>query len=116
MRCMNNSHLDDLLLAKYLDGDLEAARAMNVREHLDTCEACRNLMAETESVFRAYKSVCRQAMPAPPRPWLDLEPHFRELDAEQRQTAVRPLAPRGMPSGFSSWWWAAAAAGVAIAI
>ena len=108
---MNNSHLDDLLLAKYLDGELEAARAMNVREHLDTCEACRNLMAETESVFRAYKSVCRQALPAPPRPWMDLEPHLRKLDAEQRQTAVRSLTPRRT----SSWWWAAAAAGVAVA-
>ena len=109
---MNSSHLDDLLLTKYLDGELEAARAMHVREHLDTCEACRSLMAETESVFRAYKSAYRQSLPAPPRPWADLQPRLKKLDAEQLQTIARPLAHRGR----SSWWWAAAAAGIAVGI
>lgn len=107
---MSSLHIDELLVAKYLDGELEAGLVMDVRNHLDSCEACRRLMAETESALRAYQATLRLSAPAPPRPWADLRPRLNELDAEPLQMRARPSAT----ARKSPWWWAAAAASVAI--
>jgi hypothetical protein len=113
---MSSSHLDELLLTSYLDGELEAARAMHIREHLDGCEACRKLMAETESVLRAFQTANRQSLPAPPQPWADLEPRLKELDAGQRAPSNVLRARPPVIKGRSQWWWAAAAASIAAGV
>jgi len=39
---MNNGHLEDELLQRYFDGELSNGSAVEVSQHLESCETCRN--------------------------------------------------------------------------
>lgn len=69
-----SSHPDDLIEA-YLDGELEPATRRSVADHLHSCQACRDRVAEAE----ALRSLLAQAAPVPLRTstaafWAALEP------------------------------------------
>jgi hypothetical protein len=106
---MSGVHNEELLLLSYLDGELDAGRAAVVRRHLDTCQECREYLADARAALRLYNDETRAALPAPPRPWVDLRLPFNDLDAERRQLR------RSRPS-YQPVWWAAAAAAIAIAV
>ena len=106
---MSGVHSEELLLLSYLDGELDAARAAEVRQHLDTCDECRQYLAEARAALRFHDEATRAMLPAPPRLWADLRPRFNDLDAERRQLR------RSRPS-FQPVWWAAAAAVIALAV
>ena len=106
---MSGVHSEELLLLSYLDGELDAARAAEVRQHLDTCDECRQYLAEARAALRFHDEATRAILPAPPRPWVELRPRFNDLDAERRQLR------RSRPS-FQPFWWAAAAAAIVLAV
>jgi mycothiol system anti-sigma-R factor len=43
------------LLGAYLDGELESAVSTSVRDHADTCAACRERLANLESIARMLR-------------------------------------------------------------
>lgn len=71
-------------LVLFADGELEAAKANTVREHLSTCWQCRtrvNELTEAISEFVRYRD--HFIVPPdvePPRPWLDIRAHLAEAD------------------------------------
>lgn len=88
---MNSLHVDDERILRYADGELGPKDAARVRAHLESCWECR---AELNNVQRAvgecvrYRKALRDVLPAPPRPWQDLQPHFAEIDASLAHTSV----------------------------
>ncbi|MCC6587899.1 MAG: zf-HC2 domain-containing protein [Bryobacterales bacterium] len=87
---MNSLHVDDERIVRYADGELGPKDAARVRAHLESCWECR---AELDNIHRAvgecvrYRKALRDVLPAPPRPWQDLQPHFAEIDSSLAQTS-----------------------------
>lgn len=104
---MSGVHREELVLLGYLDGELDADRADEVRRHLDSCYECRALLTEARATLRMHDEAVRVGLPPPPRQWADLRPLLNDLDAERRQLR------RTRPS-FQPVWWAAAAAAIAL--
>lgn len=50
------THFDDLTYSVYLDGELEAAEAREVRAHLAACPSCREKLRELEKVHLRLKA------------------------------------------------------------
>ncbi|MGH9625332.1 MAG: anti-sigma factor family protein [Bryobacteraceae bacterium] len=90
-------HVPEERLALYVSGDLEAS---GIREHLQTCERCRNIAAELEQTCSLLASVAD-------------EPAAENLAEVRRLVLGRLRRPRR-----AVWTWSAAAAlaaGVALA-
>jgi anti-sigma factor RsiW len=71
------------LLGAYLDGELEPAVAASVREHVDTCAACRQRLANLESIGRMVRRAPYYQAPETLR--------ARLTPARTRSTAASPL-------------------------
>jgi hypothetical protein len=103
-------HPGDGVLLGLLDGELPEAEARVVREHLETCAACRAEAAGIERASAAYALYRTQALdprlPPPPAPWMEIR---REFDRIDEQAA-------GHAWSFVWWRWAAAAVATALAI
>jgi anti-sigma factor RsiW len=84
------------LLGAHVDGELEPAVSTSVRDHLDTCVACRQQLANLESVGRLVRGAPYYQAPA-------------ALRARLAQTRTPSTAPS------SSQWLAWAAAAVMVA-
>ncbi|MFB3924247.1 MAG: anti-sigma factor [Terriglobia bacterium] len=79
------THLElENLASEYLEGQLDAARRVELEAHLKGCGACRELIAD----LRGVMELCRAAEEAEPAPWLvakilratvgERKPTFRE--------------------------------------
>jgi anti-sigma factor RsiW len=55
------------LLGAYLDGELDPAASMSVRDHLETCAACRRQLANLESIGRMVRRAPYYQAPEPLR-------------------------------------------------
>src|SRR5579872_5300763 len=82
----NPQHLDDGLALRYLDGELSAHKARQVRRHLEACWQCRAEIEALETTvadcMRYRKQVLEAQLPEAPNPWADLTRGFDRIDAE----------------------------------
>jgi anti-sigma factor RsiW len=51
MNRSSDDHPDEIMLAGYLDNDLDTAERTTIETHLDTCPACRRAVAEASRVL-----------------------------------------------------------------
>jgi len=81
-----SQHLEDGLALRYLDGELPARKARQVRRHLEACWHCRAEMEALEATvadcMRYRKQVLEAYLPEAPHPWADLSRGFDRIDAE----------------------------------
>jgi anti-sigma-K factor RskA len=116
---MNNwhsQHLDDGLAMRYLDGELPARKARQVRKHLEACWQCRAeieaLEATVADCMRYRKQFLAAQMPEAPNPWADLTRGFDRIDAE---LSAEPFWKR-LGHFPPSLMWSAAAVAVAVLV
>jgi anti-sigma factor RsiW len=83
----------DGLLDAYLDRELEPAESASVRDHLGTCAACRQRLADRESLGRMIRRA----------------PYYPMPDALRARLAQAPTRPSARASHMLQW-----AAGIAL--
>ena len=78
-------HPEEEQLLRYLDGELPAQAAGDVRSHLEACWQCRAALEDLQNVVSQCvhyrKNVLQRHLPAPPAPWVDIYRKFDEIDA-----------------------------------
>lgn len=94
MSNVRTEHPGDERLLRFLDGELPAREASQVRKHLDACWECRAELKEIEQTIgecvRYRKTVLENSLPPAPAPWLDIYRRFAAIDeAEKRRHLVR---------------------------
>ena len=108
-------HPDDGILLRYLDGELPARKAGQVRTHLEACWQCRAQAAELQETIgdcvRYRKNVLTPNLPAPPESWRNLD--FERVEAElAAQSFLLRLARFLSPSRNPRVRWALSGAAV----
>ncbi len=91
------SHVDDVQLHGYVDGELEPDEVRLVEAHVDSCDACRSRVLEEQRVRERAAAILADAVPPPMTP-----PSFDKVRTQadaarsgrkvRRLTALRPLA------------------------
>jgi anti-sigma factor RsiW len=103
-----NSHPEQSLLLRFIDGELPGRKSRSVQSHLEACWECRaeveELQATVGDCMRYRKQFLAEALPAPPQEWRDL---YREFDRMDAATPRRSLIP---------WRWGLAAATATLAL
>src|SRR5579864_4649565 len=78
-------HPEEEQLLRYLDGELPAEAAGEIRSHLKACWQCRAALEELQNVVSQCvhyrKNVLQRHLPTPPAPWVDIYRQFDEIDA-----------------------------------
>jgi hypothetical protein len=102
------THPEEGLLLRYLDGEAPARKMRQVKRHLEACWECRTGSEELERTIAACvhyrKSVLVAHLPAPPAPWADLTREFDRIDAEAAaQSFSARLARWLMPTPAIRW-------------
>ena len=93
------THLDELTLYEYLDGELDAAANQSISAHLANCPACQTQLARLQQLFTTLDS-----LPEAPLS-VDLTPRVL--------AAIRPAVKPALPT----WWrWVVVAEGIAAAV
>jgi len=88
------SHLSDLQLAQFQDGELSPREAA----HLDSCADCRGRLRNMQTAAAAYQeyrdSIRGPLQPSAPKPWLRLSALVAQQQERQRRRAFRwwPIA------------------------
>lgn len=91
-------HPEAGLLLPYLDGELSARKARQVRKHVQACWQCRTELEELQNAVGdcvRYRARLRETpLSHPPRPWADLSREFDRIDraAERGSLFRRPMA------------------------
>ncbi len=97
MSSLELRHPESELLLPYLDGELPARKARQVRRHVEACWQCRTELEELEKTVgecvRYRKRVQEEPLAQPPQPWSDLSQEFARIDqaAERPRFWSRPL-------------------------
>jgi anti-sigma factor RsiW len=90
------THPDDTVILRFLDGELIEREATALRSHLDGCWQCRRSLGEWQNTIDAFlrlrESVEFAAAPPPPNPWIP----FDQL-VQDRQPAASTTTSLG-------WW------------
>ena len=90
-------HPEEGLLLPYVDGELSARKARQVRRHVEACWQCRSRLEDLQKTVgecvRYRQDVLVQGLPAAPRPWMDLSREFDRIDASLERAPLwsRPL-------------------------
>ena len=102
-------HPNSLTLSEYIDRTLGRDEHAQVARHLETCEACRQLVDDFREIARAAAAL--DPIVPPERVWGRIE---KEISAERARgtNAGRPGARAISPS----WTWLAAAAVLVLAV
>jgi Putative zinc-finger len=101
MSSLELRHPESELLLPYLDGELPARKARQVRRHVEACWQCRAELEELEKTvgecMRYRRRLQESPLAQPPQPWSDLSHEFARIDAASRRSAlwVRPLVRWG---------------------
>jgi len=108
------THPEEGLLLRYLDGEAPARKMRQVRRHLEACWECRTATEEFEQTIAACvhyrKNVLAAYLPAPPAPWADLSREFDRFDAEgAAQSFSARLTGWLMPTPAIRWAMSGAA-------
>ena len=90
-----------------VDGTIGAIRRAELELHVDTCDACRELLADLQRIHDAAASL--PVREAPDGAWLQIAGRLRQ---EGRVTSAPPAAARSRPYGV----WLAAAAAVILVV
>src|ERR1700704_1661307 len=97
------THPDEENLLRFCDGELRTCDASRVARHLDTCWECRTHVDDIRKIVGEYvhyrKDTLQPSFPGPPEPWMDLNPEFQRIRAEQSRR-VRPGAMFRRPMGW----------------
>jgi anti-sigma factor RsiW len=103
-----NSHPEQTLLVRYLDGELPGRKARSMERHLEACWECRVEVEEFQKTVadcvRYRKQVLAEALPAPPMEWRDIYREFDRIDANTPRRAFLP------------WRWGIGVAAAALAV
>ncbi|HWB86632.1 MAG TPA: zf-HC2 domain-containing protein [Bryobacteraceae bacterium] len=95
-------HPDDGQLLRYLDGELGARKARQVKQHLEACWQCRTELQELQDAVtncvRYRRNVLETGLPAPPNPWTDLTRGFTEIDASLTRKPLQARLAALLPS------------------
>jgi hypothetical protein len=97
MSSLELRHPESELLLPYLDGELPARKARQVRRHVEACWQCRTELEELEKTVgecvRYRKKVQEAPLVQPPQPWSDLSQEFARIDRATGRTHFwsRPL-------------------------
>jgi hypothetical protein len=119
MRRLHLSHPDEEQLLRYLDGELPAGAAGEIRSHLEACWQCRVDLEELQNTVgecvRYRKNVLQRYLPPPPASWTDIHRRFAEIDASLDQAGFRDRLTRALrwPINIATRWAPVAAALVA---
>ena len=112
----HSQHLEDGLALRYLDGELPARKARQVRKHLEACWQCRAEMEDLQTTvadcMRYRKQVLATQLPEPPNAWADLSRGFDRIDVEM---AAEPFWKR-LTHFPPSLMWSAASVAVAVLV
>jgi Putative zinc-finger len=103
-------HPESDLLLPYLDGELPARKARQVRRHVEACWQCRTELEELQTTVgecvRYRKRLREMPLAQPAQPWSDLSREFAAID---RAAVKRPLFSRPLIR-----WMALAASSAAL--
>ena len=101
-------HPNELTLSEYVDRALGRDEHAHVARHLETCEACRQLVDDLREITRAAAALDPAIPPA--RVWTRIEKEIRSdaRPAERQRGRAQALA--------ASWTWLAAAAVLVLAV
>jgi len=103
-------HPNELTLSEYVDRTLGRDEHAQVARHLETCEACRQLVDDLREITRAAAALDPAIPPA--RVWTRIE---KEIRSERPRPAEG--GRRGKAQAFAaSWTWLAAAAVLVLAV
>jgi len=94
-------HPDEVDLLRFVDGELPARRAHEVRSHLETCWECRTALQELQSSVAdtvRYRKELFGRLPSPPAPWMDIYTGLARMDAATGRASFLEalLRPRWM--------------------
>lgn len=108
------THPEDGLLLRYLDGEAPGRKLRQVKSHLEACWECRTAAEELQETIagcvRYRKNVLAAHLPPPPAPWADLSREFDRIDAEvSAQSFSARIARWLMPAPATRWALSAAA-------
>jgi anti-sigma factor RsiW len=113
------THPDEGLLLRYLDGEAPGRRVRQVRRHLEACWECRAGAEDLERTIAAcvrYRQQVLQAhLPAPPAAWADLSRGFARIDAEVAAASWTARVRQWLKPSPAVRWAASAAAVLALA-
>ncbi len=93
----------ELPLADFVDGELDAASERQVERHLEECPECRALVADLRTVRAAAFTLDRQEPPA------GLLASLQSAIAVEQATAAQPARWPNTPAAWGVWLAAAAA-------
>ena len=106
-------HPEDDQLLRYVDGELPARKAGQVRLHLEACWQCRVELEELHDTVgecvRYRKNVLERHLPPPPAPWIDIYQRFAEIDASPEPDFFERIARALHLPRLNARIWAAAA-------
>lgn len=113
------THPDEGLLLRYLDGEAPARKMRQVKRHLEACWDCRTAVEEFERAIGACvhyrKNVLATHLPAPPAPWADLSREFDRMDAEVAAHSFSARLTRWLMPTPAMRWMLSGAAIIALA-
>ena len=113
------THPEESLLLRYLDGEAPARKMRQVKRHLEACWECRTAVEEFERTIGACvhyrKNVLATHLPAPPAPWADLSREFDRIDAEVAAQSFSARLTRWLMPTPAMRWLLSGAAIVALA-
>ncbi|MEO6222868.1 MAG: zf-HC2 domain-containing protein, partial [Vicinamibacterales bacterium] len=96
-------------LSGYVDRDLDAARAGEVRAHLLSCDACRDIADDLGLLRDAARSL--GPIDPPPHVWLEIAGRVRlEAGPPEGSLPIRLVSPRARSRSESFQWLGLAAA------
>jgi anti-sigma factor RsiW len=115
MSKFEGQHPAEDLLLRYVDGELKARKARQVRRHLESCWQCRSVLEDLEAIVaecvRYRKNVLEAHLPPPPNAWQDLYRAFDRVDAETAEPWLARMARAArLPASRVGRWMVGAAA------
>jgi hypothetical protein len=113
------THPEEGLLLRYLDGEAPGRKMRQVRRHLEACWDCRTAAEELEQTIAACvhyrRNVLAACLPAPPAPWADLSREFDRIDADVAAHSFSARMARWLMPAPAMRWALSGAAIVALA-
>ena len=80
---MNNGHLEDELLQRYFDGELSNESAVEVSQHLESCETCRKRHRSLERLHAFINMTVEEAADE-----VDFDALYGQIESGVEQTGA----------------------------
>jgi anti-sigma factor RsiW len=106
-------HPNEIVINDYIDDALDPAARIDVERHLETCAACRAIVADLREIRRAAASLDLREPPV--RAWGRLERAIRLERDHAGHARTSPFALLKGPRDVRPGVWLAAAAAIALA-